>query len=448
MATVQLHEGQSQVILDLFGPNPDWTMRFEVVVGSRGFGKSYNGAAAVALATDELCRLPASIPNKNITILCGSHTQVTDIYFPMLAYQFGLEQLARTSSRSTGRFYFDNGTEIICRSADTYERIRGTGQYFVLSDEMPTWPVRGGDQQDLWESVVEPSIMTRWSPPLARLLGAPSPGRALFIASPKGKDYFYELSLREHSDNRWRTRRFDYTASPLLDPDTINRARETMDPVRFAREYLASFEDSSARVFYTFAHDRNVIPRDRFELRDDDVIHVSIDFNVFRNCSAFHVIRNNEIVTFDETEGSADTEELAHLIRSRYPRHRIRCYPDPTGNSRKTSAPTGRTDFTILANAGFEVLARRSSPSIVDSVAAVNRLFLNAKDEVRWRITNNCTGFIKSMDRTQWLESRSDSAVIDKSQDVEHFSDGARYMAEYLFPIGMTTRPAVRGFTF
>ena len=158
MADITLHKAQSEVIRCLFNPlnrnSDDWKMRFVTLVGSRGLGKSYVWASAAALAVSELEYLDASVPNKNIALLCGTHTQVTDIYWPMLAYQFGLEGLAvpGRSSRSMGRFVFPNGTEIRCWSADAYERIRGSGQYLVIADELPSWNVPGGSIKDAWES--------------------------------------------------------------------------------------------------------------------------------------------------------------------------------------------------------------------------------------------------------------------------------------------------------
>jgi hypothetical protein len=179
-----------------------------------------------------------------------------------------------------------------------------------------------------------------------------------------------------------------------------------------------------------------------------ETVHASIDFNVFKNCTAFHAVRGGQIYTLDELEGAANTETLATAIRTLFPRNKIICYPDPTGRARKTSAAVGVTDFSILQSAGFEVLARSKSPLIVDSVNATNRLLFNAAGEANWFISSKCSGVIRSFDRTSWLENRPDSAVIDKTQDIEHYADGCRYFAEYCFPIRQSSRSVYSGFTF
>jgi hypothetical protein len=444
VTTIRLHSKQSEVIDYLYGPTEDYQSRFGVVVASRGFGKTFLASAAAVLEVSELERLDPSVPNKNITIIAPTYTQVQDLYLPVLNYTFGLDQLASRSSNATGRWWFQNNTLLTIRSAETYERLRGSGQKLIISDEMPTWEV---SVENAWEEVLEPCITTRWAPKRARAVGARSPGRALIVSSPKFKDYFYELSQREVVDQRWKTFHYTYRDSPYLDQAEIERAKRTMDPLRFAREYEASFEDSGARVFYCF--DRKTHVRTDLEPFDDtEIVHASIDFNVMRNATAFHAIRGGQVFTLGESEGTANTEELATYIKKRFPKNKIVCYPDPSGVARKTSSPVGVTDFSILKNAGFEVLVRSRAPGISDSVNAVNRLFMNAAGDCNWYVDSNCKEFIRSMERTVWLENRPDSAMIDKSGNVEHFSDGARYFAEYRFPVNHVTNRTKRGFAF
>ena len=445
MTTIKLHKAQSEVIRHLYKPvkpnTDDWKMRFAVMVGSRGLGKSYASGSAVTLALNELEQLDASVPNKNIALLCGSHTQVTDIYFPLLAYNFGLESRCVKHSRNSGKFWFSNGTEIRCWSSDAYKRMRGSGQYLVVADEMPSWDVPGGSVKDAWESVIEPCIVTRWSPKQAAAVGAPSPGRALLPSTPMGKDFYYELAQREHIDDRWKTFYYTYKDSPLLSHEEIERAKKHSDPIKFAREYLASFEESGLNVFHSFNRKLHV-NKDLPDFEDDEMVHAAIDFNVMLNATSFHAVRGDQLHCIDEHQGSANTEELARFIKRKYPDRKIICYPDPTGKRRVTSAAIGTTDLSILKDYGFQVLARSKSPPMVDSVAAVNRKLLNASGDIGFQVHPRCTGVINSFERTTWLESRPETATIDKTQNVEHYSDGVRYLIEYLWPV-LHSKPRV-----
>ena len=72
------------------------------------------------------------------------------------------------------------------------------------------------------------------------------------IATPKGYDTFHDLFILGDLDANWRSYHYDYNQSPYLDEEEISAAARKMDPIRFAREYLARFEDSGNNVFYTF----------------------------------------------------------------------------------------------------------------------------------------------------------------------------------------------------
>jgi hypothetical protein len=448
MPRIQLHQGQSEVIQDLYGDNPDFQMRFECVVGSRGFGKTFTAGAACAFAIQELESLDVSVPNKNITILCGSFQQAVDIYYPLLAYQFGFEALSQEASRAAGWFKFPNGTRLQARSAEAFERMRGSGQYLVIADEMPTWNTPNASHKEAWESVIEPCVTTRWSSKQALSYGAASPGRALAIASPKSdSDYFYELSQRQHIDSRWKTRHYTYHDSPLLSQEEIERARKHMDPIRFQQEYLASFAGSTNKVFTSFDRGQHLDESLPY-FEDGETVHAAVDFNIMKNCTSFSAIRGGQVHVLDELEGAYNTEELAKAMNNKFPNNPVVAYPDPSGKSRKTSAVVGVTDFSILENAGIKVRADSRAPSLIDSVNSVNRKLMNAAGDIEVFVHPRCTGFTQSIDKTKWTDNRPDFAIIDKSADIEHYSDGFRYFIHHVFPVKTWGKRTGRGFTF
>jgi hypothetical protein len=225
------------------------------------------------------------------------------------------------------------------------------------------------------------------------------------------------MSNYEERDHEWKTYRFDYTKSPYLDATEIEQLRHSMDPVSFNREYMATFSGTGNNVFYCFDRKIHVV-KDLMPLMPEENVHIAIDFNVTKQCSSVFVIRSGQVHFLDELQGSPDTEELAITIRARYKNNsgrKIYAYPDPSGRARKTSAPVGTTDFTILQQHGIICLAHTKAPPIVDSV--------------------NCTGLIASLERTVWVDNNANTAMISKKEDIEHFSDGVRYAIEFLFPI-------------
>lgn len=463
MTKMVLHPGQSTIFNDLFIRK---SVQHAVAVCTRGFGKSHLGAVAGVTAAFELMELPSSVPNKNVFIIAPTHSQVTDIYYPLIIYQLGMEAYATKHSKDTGRIHFPNNVELRLISYEAIERVRGLGCYFAVNDEVRDW-TSGGGFKDAWESIISPCISTRWSPKQAGWVGAKSPGRSLTISTPKGYDHLYTMSRHHEVDKTYKSYQFDHTKAPLLDPDEVERVRQTTDPIKFAREYGASFKDSGANVFYCF--DRDVHVRNDLEyfrmgtakVQGEDV-HVGIDFNVMMQASTAFAVRGKEVHYLDEFSGSADTETLAISIKAKYwpnfnivghPEYqkkvcKIYVYPDPSGKARKTSAVVGTTDFTILQSHGFVTRAHNAHPSIVDSVACVNRLLKTASGIVSLYVHTRCKGLIISLERTAWLDKNPDTATIDKKAGEEHFSDGVRYPMEYLFPIRTNTKTVHRAFGF
>jgi len=443
MSSIKLHEKQSEVIRDLF---VDRSCRYSVVNASRGFGKSYLAATAAIIAVQELIELDEEVPNKNVALIAPTYSQAVDIYYPLIAWQLGMEDYADKSSKSAGTFWFPNNVQLKLWSYEASQRMRGTGQYFVVADEVTSWKGAGMNLKESWESIIQPCVSTRWSRQNAEKFGA-NPGRALIISTPSGYDYFYEMYNRQDSDDDWKSYHYTYKDSPFLDENEIERVKLTLDPLKFAREYTASFEDSGNNVFYTFNR-KDHIDKNLPYFDDGEDVHIAIDFNVGIMASVVFAIRGNQLHILDELQGHPDTESLAIALKDKYKGHRLLSYPDPAGRARKTSAAVGVTDFSILQGAGIVTRAHNKAPPIIDSVAAVNKKFKNAKGDIDIYVHPRCVNTIRSLERTQWVESNPDSATIDKKEGVEHWSDALRYAVEYLYPIRSGTAVIKRGFGF
>lgn len=442
--SIILHPGQSQVYNDLF---VEKTCRYAVAVCSRGWGKSYFAGVAATTAIFELLELAEWVPNKIVYIIAPTYSQVTDIYYPLLAFELGLAQYSLRASKDLGRFWFPKNVELRLVSYEAVDRLRGTGAYFVVMDEVRDW-TKGSGFQEAWQGIIQPCINTRWSRKRAKQVWAKSPGRALCISTPNGYDFLYDMYNYQEVDKDWKSYHFDYKSSPYLDEEEIEKVKHTIDPLKFNREYKATFEDSGNNVFYCFDRKQHVSP-DVPDFEDGEDVHIGIDFNVGLQCSSVFAVRGGQVHFLDEFKGHPDTETLAIAIKTRYPGRKIYVYPDPSGRSRKTSAPVGVTDFTILEKYGLITRAHRKAPPIIDSVNAVNKKLKTASGIIDMYFHPRCEGIIKSVERTAWEEHRNtDLATIDKSEGVEHFSDGVRYAIEFLYPIKPGHKTSAKGFKF
>ena len=217
--SIILHPAQSQIFGDLMVSR---VYRHVVAACARGFGKSYVAAAVAVAGAGELLELDASVPHKLITIMAPTHSQAIDIYYPLLAYEFGLESMSLEYSRALGFFRLPKNVEIRLVSFEAVERLRGLGIYLAIQDEISSY-VKSPGAKGAFEEIIEPCIITRWSPERAAEYGAVSPGRSLTISTTKGFNYLYEMSQRTVDDPDWGFYQYDYTHSHYLAPAEIEK---------------------------------------------------------------------------------------------------------------------------------------------------------------------------------------------------------------------------------
>jgi len=159
---------------------------------------------------------------------------------------------------------------------------------------------------------------------------------------------------------------------------------------------------------------------------------VGMDFNVnpmsaiiaVRAADECHVIDALQVMT-------SNTEEMAGEIRRRYPKRSIIVCPDPSGKSRKTSAPVGQTDFTILQRHGFRVRAPNAAPPVVDRINNTQSMLFDA-DTGRRRVLIHpkATALTKALAHMTYKENKdgSSTSIPDKSGGFDHPTDALGYL--------------------
>lgn len=438
------HDAQREILTTLFDDPNNETLG-AVVCASRGFGKTYLSAIAVLRALVELKAAPKSVEEDKLRICIFAPTteQAIGIYTPVFR-SIGITGMAAKAHERIGRYWFHSdylnplldkpNILVEVTGYSKAETTRGKGVYFAVLDEVSSWkPTADINAARAWEAFIQPAILTRWNR-IHSKEHTVNPGKVLMISTPKGYDFFYDAYVREKLDTEWKSWQFTYRESPFLENKAIEKLKNFISPIDYSREYEANFEDSGSSVFYNFKRANNVFA---YELKPnkDEPIHVGIDFNVNIMASVVCLVRDDNVYIIDELEGSTDTDELAKTLNSRYPNNPIIAYPDPSGKQKKSSAPTGQTDFTILEEHGIKTKAKKRTPPVVDTVNAVNAMLRNTNDVCRLFVHNQCRKTMESLERTQWIDNKSSSMKISKSEGVEHMTDGLRYFIHYKFPL-------------
>ena len=215
--------------------------------------------------------------------------------------------------------------------------------------------------------------------------------------------------------------------SPLWFSETLAAYEGT----RLGRQEIHAeiLDEVEGRVYSSF--NRAIYPEGNVDPTVQDTgaeILIGQDFNVDPMSSVIGVRAVDELHILDALEvASSNTEEVAAEIRRRYPNRRIIVCPDPSGTQRRSSAPVGQTDFTILQRAGFEVRAPQAAPAVVDRINNVQALLLQA-DRRRIRIHPRAEALIASLKGLCYKEGTS---IVDKGPrggNLDHMADALGYL--------------------
>jgi len=123
------------------------------------------------------------------------------------------------------------GGFVAVRSADNPDSLRGEGLDYVVMDECAFM------QREAWTEAIRPSLSDRL-------------GRALFISTPKGRNFFWELYQRGMmGEAGWQSWTFPTSSNPYIDASEIEAAKRDLPEIIFRQEYLAEFIDDSGGVF-------------------------------------------------------------------------------------------------------------------------------------------------------------------------------------------------------
>jgi len=125
------------------------------------------------------------------------------------------------------------GGEVQVRSADNPDSLRGEGLDFVVMDECAFM------KEEAWLEALRPALSDRR-------------GRAMFISTPKGRNWFWRLWQRciDDEDHEWHGWQLPTADNPHIAPDEIEAARRGLPESVFRQEYLAEFLDDAGGIFH------------------------------------------------------------------------------------------------------------------------------------------------------------------------------------------------------
>ena len=194
--------------------------RFKVIAAGRRCGKSRLAATTLII---EGLRCP---PGSAVLYVSPTMGQSRQIIWDLLL-DLGREVI-QSSHVNNLDITLINGARIYVRGADRPDTLRGVSLTYAVLDEV------ADIKPEAWEQVIRASLSDK-------------KGRAMFIGTPKGRNWFYDLWRQEKDE--WKSWHFTTQDNPLIDPSEIESAKKTLSTFAFKQEYMASFSNAGADVF-------------------------------------------------------------------------------------------------------------------------------------------------------------------------------------------------------
>ena len=208
----ELHPNQQSIL--------DNQSRFRVVMCGRRFGKS-------ELAQIEM--IYEGIKGNAIGYITPTY-QLAKTFFAKLAKILPFE-----NNKSDLIINFPNGGSIRFFTGERLDNLRGRKFHFVVVDEASFIP----DLESGWLNSIRPTL-TDYK------------GRALFLSTPKGKNYFYSLYLKGLSgETDWHSFKFTTYDNPYIDKHEIDDAKIQLPEKVFEQEYMANAMENASNPFGT-----------------------------------------------------------------------------------------------------------------------------------------------------------------------------------------------------
>ena len=198
--------------------------RFKIVAAGRRCGKSRLSAVSLLI---EALNCPEG---SSVMYVAPTLGQARSIIWDLL-HDLG-RPVIKSSHVNNLEITLINGRKILVRGADNPDSLRGVSLVYLVLDEVAFI------KQEIWEKVLRAALSDK-------------KGRALFISTPSGRNWFYDMFKlgQSQTDDEWKSWHFTTQDNETIDPKEIEAAKRTLSSFAFKQEYLSSFDTSGTDVF-------------------------------------------------------------------------------------------------------------------------------------------------------------------------------------------------------
>ena len=378
------------------------------IVGGLGSGKSRAGTmrAIVKLIQDRGCNVAYYMPTYDLLRLRGIVGVEQDLKMIKLNYSV---------NKSNYTISVVGFGDIIFRSYDNPSRIIAYEVGHSICDELDTLQI--DKAAEVWRKISERNRQkTTSGKNTIGLVTTPDQGLSGFV---------YKKWVSERTAG-YALIKAPTTSNPYLPVGYVEQIRANYDE-RLAEMYISGefVTLSENKVYHYF--NREIHYTDRCILASDNVIYISIDFNIGGCCSTVSVIDNNSPIVVDEFV-THDTHDFINYLAANYHDKTINIYPDSSGDNRHTNASD--TDLQIIEQAGHAIHVDRSNPRIRDRINAVNKLLSHNQIKIN---TNKCQRLTNALENQGYKNGEPEKFAIHPA--IDDWVDSFGYFVAQMYPV-------------
>lgn len=302
--------------------------------------------------------------------------------------------------------------KIIFRSYDRPERIVAYEVAHSIVDEIDTLPKEKADE--VWRKITERNRQKCNGPNTIGAVTTPDGGINGFIA----KKWFGQ-KLEGYEVIKAPT-----YSNPFLPDGYIDQIRANYDPLladMYIEGELVSLTES--KVYHFYNREQHNTER---ELQPNDILHISLDFNVGGCCAVIWVIDNETPIAVGEFV-SHDTQDFVNNL-AQY-KNDLVVYPDSSGKSSSTNASA--TDIQIIKQGEYKVDCPSKNPFIRDRINSVNALLAHNKIKIN---AKKCPNLAFALE-TQGYTKAGEPEKFNEHPAIDDWNDSAGYFLHRKFPV-------------
>lgn len=368
--------------------NPKY--RFITAVLSRRTGKS--------LISNIIGHLVTLVPGSQILIMAPNYS-LSSISWDLqrkLLNTFDVE-LERSNAKDK-IIELKNGSVIRMGSVTQADSVVGRSYDLIIFDEAAL----NNDGVDVFNIQLRPT------------LDKPN-SKAIFISTPRGKNWFYDFYKRGFNHDKfptWCTIHSAWYDNPRANPDDIADAKASMSAAEFAQEYEADFIAMEGQIWQI--NKENIVEVELDKLEIVDVI-AGMDMG-FRDPTAIVVLAtdgHNWYAVAEYLKNEDATSKYAEEIQKLIDKHGIDfIYID-------SAAQQTRYDLAY----DYDITTINAKKSVLDGIGYVSSII----EHDRLFVDKSCTELINCLDNYRWDPREGLLNERPLHDENSHMADALRY---------------------